>query len=97
MDRQNWGPDRDTDTRSLRGEGVFGARRTSAREAGASHQRLSSLQGDSGGPLLCGGAFSGLVSGGRKCGDATKPGVYTLLTPALQAWIRSKLRPPPAE
>ncbi|XP_036266267.2 granzyme K [Pipistrellus kuhlii] len=65
--------------------------------AGDARGQKDSCQGDSGGPLLCGGAFSGLVSGGRKCGDATKPGVYTLLTPTLQAWIRSKLRPPPAE
>lgn len=54
-------------------------------------------QGDSGGPLVCGGAFSGLVSGGRKCGDARKPGVYSLITRKIQAWIQSRLRPPPAE
>ncbi|EPQ12627.1 Granzyme K [Myotis brandtii] len=55
------------------------------------------VKGDSGGPLVCGGAFSGLVSGGLKCGDAKKPGVYTLLTRKVQAWIQRKLPRPPAE
>ncbi|XP_023604923.1 granzyme K-like [Myotis lucifugus] len=65
--------------------------------AGDAQGQKDSCQGDSGGPLVCGGAFSGLVSGGLKCGDAKKPGVYTLLTRKVQAWIRRKLPRPPAE
>ncbi|XP_070267504.1 granzyme K [Myotis yumanensis] len=65
--------------------------------AGDAQGQKDSCQGDSGGPLVCGGAFSGLVSGGLKCGDAKKPGVYTLLTRKVQAWIRRKLPRPPAQ
>ncbi|KAM7149265.1 granzyme K [Molossus nigricans] len=64
--------------------------------AGDAKGQKDSCQGDSGGPLVCKGAFYGLVSGGRKCGVAKKPGIYTLLTQEVQAWIKSKL-PPPAK
>lgn len=58
---------------------------------------FSSLQGDSGGPLVCKGAFHALVSGGPKCGDAKKPGIYILLTRKFQAWIKSNLAPSHAD
>ncbi|XP_032480959.1 granzyme K isoform X1 [Phocoena sinus] len=53
----------------------------------------NSKKGDSGGPMICKGAFHALVSGGRKCGDAKKPGIYILLTWKYQAWIKSILAP----
>ncbi|KAI4561291.1 hypothetical protein MJG53_012354 [Ovis ammon polii x Ovis aries] len=55
------------------------------------------VKGDSGGPLVCKGAFHALVSGGRKCGDAKKPGIYILLTRKYQAWIKSNLAPSHAD
>ncbi|XP_036756252.2 granzyme K [Manis pentadactyla] len=61
--------------------------------AGDNKGKKDSCQGDSGGPLICKGAFYALVSGGHKCGDAKKPGIYTLLTKKYQAWIKSKLAP----
>ncbi|XP_057561635.1 granzyme K [Hippopotamus amphibius kiboko] len=65
--------------------------------AGDARGQKDSCQGDSGGPLVCKGAFHALVSGGRKCGDAKKPGIYILLTPRFQAWIKSKLAPSHAD
>ncbi|XP_016055295.1 PREDICTED: granzyme K [Miniopterus natalensis] len=59
--------------------------------AGDAKGQRDACQGDSGGPLVCRGNFCGLVSGGRKCGDAKKPGVYILLTKKLRTWIKSKL------
>lgn len=61
--------------------------------AGDAKGRKDSCQGDSGGPLICKGAFYALVSGGEKCGNPKKPGVYTLLTKKYQTWIKSKLSP----
>ncbi|XP_006912518.1 granzyme K [Pteropus alecto] len=59
--------------------------------AGDAKGQKDSCQGDSGGPLVCKGAFYALVSGGRKCGVAKKPGIYTLLTKKYLIWIKSKL------
>ncbi|XP_004422866.1 PREDICTED: granzyme K [Ceratotherium simum simum] len=61
--------------------------------AGDAKGQKDSCQGDSGGPLVCKGAFYALVSGGRKCGDAKKPGVYILLSQKYEAWIKRKLHP----
>ncbi|KAF4024405.1 hypothetical protein G4228_016369 [Cervus hanglu yarkandensis] len=55
------------------------------------------VKGDSGGPLICKGAFHALVSGGRRCGDAKKPGIYILLTRKYQAWIKSNVAPSRAD
>ncbi|XP_052514955.1 granzyme K [Budorcas taxicolor] len=65
--------------------------------AGDARGQKDSCQGDSGGPLVCKGAFHALVSGGRKCGDAKKPGIYILLTRKYQAWIKSNLAPSHAD
>ncbi|CAD7675343.1 unnamed protein product [Nyctereutes procyonoides] len=65
--------------------------------AGDTRGQKDSCQGDSGGPLVCKGAFYALVSAGRECGDAKKPGIYTLITQKYQAWIKSKLEPPHAD
>ncbi|XP_015997829.2 granzyme K [Rousettus aegyptiacus] len=59
--------------------------------AGDAKGQKDSCQGDSGGPLMCKGAFYALVSGGRKCGKAKKPGIYTLFTKKYLDWIKSKL------
>ncbi|XP_006206054.1 granzyme K isoform X1 [Vicugna pacos] len=61
--------------------------------AGDARGQKDSCQGDSGGPLVCKGAFYALVSGGHKCGDAKKPGIYMLLNQKYQAWIKSTLAP----
>ncbi|XP_003407962.1 granzyme K isoform X1 [Loxodonta africana] len=59
--------------------------------AGDTKGQKDSCQGDSGGPLICKGAFRAIVSGGFKCGEAKKPGVYTLLTKKYEAWIKTNL------
>ncbi|XP_045695877.1 granzyme K [Phyllostomus hastatus] len=64
--------------------------------AGDARGRKDSCQGDSGGPLVCSGSFYGLVSSGRKCGEAKKPGIYILFMQKFQAWIKRQLPPPPA-
>uniref|UniRef100_A0A8C3YAX5 Granzyme K n=1 Tax=Catagonus wagneri TaxID=51154 RepID=A0A8C3YAX5_9CETA len=61
--------------------------------AGDTRGQKDSCQGDSGGPLVCKGAFNALVSGGPKCGDARKPGIYILISQKYQNWIKSKLAP----
>ncbi|XP_021552581.2 LOW QUALITY PROTEIN: granzyme K [Neomonachus schauinslandi] len=61
--------------------------------AGDTRGQKDSCQGDSGGPLVCKGAFYALVSAGHKCGDAKKPGIYTLITQKYRAWIKNKLAP----
>uniref|UniRef100_A0A452TGS7 Granzyme K n=1 Tax=Ursus maritimus TaxID=29073 RepID=A0A452TGS7_URSMA len=61
--------------------------------AGDARGQKDSCQGDSGGPLVCKGAFYALVSAGRRCGDAKKPGIYTLITRKYWAWIKSQLAP----
>ncbi|XP_066109652.1 granzyme K [Saccopteryx bilineata] len=64
--------------------------------AGDAQGQKDSCQGDSGGPLVCKGAFYGLVSGGHKCGEAKKPGIYILFIQKFQAWIKKNLPLPPA-
>ncbi|KAM9694167.1 granzyme K [Trichechus inunguis] len=59
--------------------------------AGDTKGQKDSCRGDSGGPLICKGVFCAIVSGGHKCGEAKKPGIYTLLTKKYEAWIKSKL------
>ncbi|XP_048452626.1 plasminogen-like [Rhincodon typus] len=44
--------------------------------------------GDSGGPLICKDVFRGIVSYGKKCGLAKKPGIYTRLTKEYMKWIQ---------
>ncbi|XP_037386247.1 granzyme K [Talpa occidentalis] len=61
--------------------------------AGDTRGQKDSCKGDSGGPLVCKGAFSAIVSGGHRCGDPRKPGVYTLINKKYQVWIKSKLAP----
>ncbi|KAG8519803.1 Granzyme K [Galemys pyrenaicus] len=61
--------------------------------AGDAKGQKDSCKGDSGGPLVCKGAFSAIVSGGYKCGDAQKPGFYTLLNEKYQVWIKNKIAP----
>ncbi|XP_037655369.1 granzyme K [Choloepus didactylus] len=61
--------------------------------AGDARGQKDSCQGDSGGPLVCKGVLFAIVSGGHKCGNAKKPGIYTLLTKKYQDWIKSKLAP----
>ncbi|XP_045856096.1 granzyme K [Meles meles] len=61
--------------------------------AGDARGQKDSCQGDSGGPLVCKGAFYALVSAGHKCGEAKKPGIYTLITQKYWAWIKRKLAP----
>ncbi|XP_072107894.1 granzyme K-like [Mobula birostris] len=51
--------------------------------------RADSCQGDSGGPLICRKKYTGIVSFGRGCANAKKPGVYTLLTKKYIDWIQS--------
>ncbi|XP_059494481.1 uncharacterized protein LOC125452623 [Stegostoma tigrinum] len=46
--------------------------------------------GDSGGPLICKDVFRGIVSYGKKCGLAKKPGIYTRLTKEYMKWIQKK-------
>ncbi|XP_062898161.1 granzyme K-like [Mobula hypostoma] len=57
--------------------------------AGDRKGRADSCQGDSGGPLICDKMYTGIVSFGRGCANAKKPGVYTLLTKKYIDWIRS--------
>ncbi|XP_004703775.1 granzyme K [Echinops telfairi] len=61
--------------------------------AGDAQGLKDSCWGDSGGPLVCKGVFSAIVSGGHKCGQAKKPGVYILLTKKYQTWIKNNLAP----
>ncbi|XP_028658458.1 granzyme A-like [Erpetoichthys calabaricus] len=51
-----------------------------------------SCRGDSGGPLLCKGYYRGIVSFGEGCGNAKKPGVYTLLTSTYLKWIKHMIQ-----
>jgi len=46
--------------------------------------------GDSGSPLLEGNVLMGVVSAGKGCGEADKPGVYTRISP-LRGWIESQV------
>ncbi|KAM6224357.1 granzyme K [Rhynchocyon petersi] len=59
--------------------------------AGDKKGKKDSCQGDSGGPLVCKGIVYALVSSGRKCGIAKKPGIYTLLSKKYEAWIKRHL------
>ncbi|XP_043556307.1 granzyme A-like [Chiloscyllium plagiosum] len=45
---------------------------------------------DSGGPMICKNEFRGIVSFGKKCGLAKKPGIYTRLTKEYIEWIQEK-------
>ncbi|XP_072920515.1 granzyme K-like [Hemitrygon akajei] len=58
---------------------------------GDSKGRGDSCQGDSGGPLICDKMYTGIVSFGKGCAIAKKPGVYTLLTKRYIDWIRDTI------
>ncbi|XP_059844631.1 granzyme K-like [Hypanus sabinus] len=58
---------------------------------GDSKGRGDSCQGDSGGPLICDKMYTGIVSFGKGCAIAKKPGVYTLLTKKYIDWIRDTI------
>ncbi|XP_072920510.1 granzyme K-like [Hemitrygon akajei] len=58
---------------------------------GDSKGRGDSCQGDSGGPLICKKMYTGIVSFGKGCAIAKKPGVYTLLTKRYIDWIRDTI------
>ncbi|XP_059845404.1 granzyme K-like [Hypanus sabinus] len=58
---------------------------------GDSKGRGDSCQGDSGSPLICDKMYSGIVSFGKGCAIAKKPGVYTLLTKKYIDWIRDTI------
>ncbi|XP_072920520.1 granzyme K-like isoform X1 [Hemitrygon akajei] len=58
---------------------------------GDSKGRGDSCQGDSGGPLICNKMYTGIVSFGKGCAIAKKPGVYTLLTKRYIDWIRDTI------
>ncbi|XP_072920521.1 granzyme K-like isoform X2 [Hemitrygon akajei] len=49
------------------------------------------VKGDSGGPLICNKMYTGIVSFGKGCAIAKKPGVYTLLTKRYIDWIRDTI------
>ncbi|KAG2465676.1 granzyme A-like [Polypterus senegalus] len=56
--------------------------------AGDKRGKKDTCEGDSGGPLICNNEFAAITSfGSRKC--ASKPGVYTLLTPKYIQWIHN--------
>uniref|UniRef100_F6S3Y5 Complement factor D (adipsin) n=1 Tax=Xenopus tropicalis TaxID=8364 RepID=F6S3Y5_XENTR len=57
----------------------------------AGESRKDSCEGDSGGPLVCDGIAVAIVQGGfRKCGNPTKPGIYTLIEP-YKSWIMESM------
>ncbi|XP_059208542.1 complement factor D [Centropristis striata] len=56
---------------------------------------IDSCDGDSGGPLLYNGIAVGITSnGGKKCGQRTKPGIYTIISHYTQ-WIDTTMAPQP--
>ncbi|XP_060686062.1 granzyme A-like [Hemiscyllium ocellatum] len=58
--------------------------------AGDKRGGKDACKGDSGGPMICKNEFRGIVSFGKKCGLAKKPGVYTRLTKEYIEWIQEK-------
>uniref|UniRef100_A0A8B9ZA52 Peptidase S1 domain-containing protein n=1 Tax=Anas platyrhynchos TaxID=8839 RepID=A0A8B9ZA52_ANAPL len=59
--------------------------------AGVAAGGKDSCQGDSGGPLICNGVLQGIVSwGDHPCGQAGKPGVYSLVFNYLD-WIQETM------
>uniref|UniRef100_A0A8C3C8T4 Peptidase S1 domain-containing protein n=1 Tax=Cairina moschata TaxID=8855 RepID=A0A8C3C8T4_CAIMO len=59
--------------------------------AGVAAGGKDSCQGDSGGPLICNGVLQGIVSwGDYPCGQAGKPGVYSLVYNYLD-WIQETM------
>ncbi|KAG2466072.1 GRAA protein, partial [Polypterus senegalus] len=60
--------------------------------AGHPNKKKAFCQGDYGGPLICDGTYTAIASYGFKCGENSKPGVYTLLTDNYLKWIKETIQ-----